>query len=81
MDPLTAALLDAIETRNDVETYAKLKDRPGQQDLFSGKQRRSSKTQGKLRWITLKNDDGGGGTHVQVDDRAGKSSMAVTNEG
>jgi hypothetical protein len=48
------------------EQYAKRTMR-GQKDLISGEVRSPDRTQKKLRWITLKNDDGGGGTHVQID--------------
>ena len=85
MNPLTEALLDAIATRNDVETYAKVKDKPGQQDLFSGQKRRSSKTQAKLRWITIGSEDHHGGTHVQIDSKgniaAGPAALTGKNLG
>lgn len=64
MHPITA-MINAAAAAN-VEQYARKKDAPGQRDLFSGSERRSSKTQGKLRWITLKGEDGSGGAHVQI---------------
>jgi len=65
MHPITA-MINAAAAAN-VEQYArKRKDAPGQRDLFSGEERASKKTQGKLRWITLKGEDGSGGAHVQI---------------
>lgn len=66
MHAITAAINAACATA--AEHYARKKDAPGQRDLLSGEERRSTKTQGKLRWITLKGEDGSGGAHVQVDD-------------
>ena len=54
------------------DKYARVKDKPGQKDLFSGGTRRSSKTQGKLHWVTIGGHSEGskqhaGGQAVQID--------------
>lgn len=58
----------ASQYNDDIDRY----DMPGQRDLFSGGERRSTKTQGKMRWVTIGGHADGeaqhaGGQAVKID--------------
>lgn len=74
----------AIERAESViDRYKKRVDAPGQRDLLTGETRKTEKTQGKLRWITLHAHSGDATTHVQISDdgkiHAGPASLTGRN--
>jgi len=60
---------DAVEIIGGAEKYALRRefDRAFAVEREQYAKRKSAPGQKTLKWITLKNDDGGGGTHVQID--------------